>query len=244
MAALAAVRGVVSAVARNVVGEAGDAFATLEIQGAYPAPTVGVEYSQALPIVGGSGTYSAPAFVGVAPDGLSLSVGGTDLVLSGTPTNGGPFDFNVSVFDATNGWRAFSAQAFTVIVPVASERIQNGNFDDGDNGWEVGADWAIIAGQAVGTTGLTELVNILSTPIDSFADISAFSALLINPAPDSVIIYLRSESRDDVIYFGAGDGVIGPDTAVAGSHGPYTHLVIVNNDGADPISIDNVTLVV
>lgn len=122
------------------------------------------------------------------------------------------------------------------------EHIQNGNFDDGSTGWTVGVDWSIAGGQADGSNGLSELVNTLAVPVQSNADISTFSADLLNSGNNQVIISLRSDIADHVIYSDTGSGTIGPTIPAAGTRGPYHSLVIVNNDGADPISIDNITL--
>lgn len=59
----------------------------LAIDEAYPSATVSVPYSQDIAITGGDGTYSNPVLTqGTMPPGLSLSIVGSNLRLSGTPT--------------------------------------------------------------------------------------------------------------------------------------------------------------
>lgn len=122
------------------------------------------------------------------------------------------------------------------------EHIQNGTFADA-TGWTVGLDWDITGGQANGTPGLSELLNTLSVPVQSGADVSTFGANVGNIGGNNVLISLRSDFDDVAIYFGSADGAITTNTSPSLTHGPYHSLVIVNNDGADPISIDDVTLI-
>ena len=79
--------------------------------GTFAAPLYdGVSYSQTIPITGGSGTYSSPAVAsGSLPTGLSLSVSGANLVLSGTCSAGATFTFTCTVNDSLGNTSAASA---------------------------------------------------------------------------------------------------------------------------------------
>lgn len=83
--------------------------------GSLPAATVGAVYSQTLTASGGTAAYSFALSSGALPAGVNLSTGG---VLSGTPTAGGVFAFDVTVTDSTGGVGApFSAnQSYTLSV--------------------------------------------------------------------------------------------------------------------------------
>lgn len=53
----------------------------------FTSATIGVPYQSTMPIVGGNGVYSNPRLTqGTLPPGLSLSIVGNTLVMSGTPT--------------------------------------------------------------------------------------------------------------------------------------------------------------
>ena len=92
-------------------------YATLALTGTFASATVGVAYSSSLAITGGLAPYSLTGGTGVAsgtlPAGLSLSISGSNLVLSGTPTTAATSAFTASV-DSSDGQTATSAQSVTV----------------------------------------------------------------------------------------------------------------------------------
>lgn len=92
-------------------------YATLALTGTFPAATVGVPYSASLAIAGGSAPYSLTGGTGVAsgslPAGLALSIVGSTLVLSGTPTTAATATFVASV-TSTDSQTATSAQSIVV----------------------------------------------------------------------------------------------------------------------------------
>jgi alpha-tubulin suppressor-like RCC1 family protein len=69
----------------------------LEYQAFYG--TVGTAFIQGLSVYGGTGPYRFSAVGGTVPPGLTVSPAG---LLSGTPTSGGIFEFNIAVSDTTN----------------------------------------------------------------------------------------------------------------------------------------------
>lgn len=91
-------------------------FATLTLAGSYTgSATNGTPYSSALTIAGGSGNYSnARVSSGSLPSGLSLSISGTQLLLSGNPdTVGASNTFTVAV-DSDDG-QTVTSGAQTVV---------------------------------------------------------------------------------------------------------------------------------
>jgi len=78
------------------------------------AATVGVAYSQQLTASAGSGGYTYAITSGAKPAGINLSTGG---LLSGTPTEGGTFNFTVTATDSDNNTGA-QAYTWTVNVPT------------------------------------------------------------------------------------------------------------------------------
>jgi hypothetical protein len=105
-------------------------YPTLTLTGTYPSGDVGVPYSQNLAISGGNGVYSLTGGTGLAsgtlPAGLSLSIVGTNLVLSGTPTTiHADYTFTVSV-DSSDVQTATSAQDLS-ITPDPAEALDPGH---------------------------------------------------------------------------------------------------------------------
>lgn len=73
-------------------------YQTLYAGGAFTGTAyTDIGYSSSIPIVGGNGVYSAPTANGTLPPGLALSISGSNLVLSGTPTSLGDYSFTASV---------------------------------------------------------------------------------------------------------------------------------------------------
>lgn len=72
------------------------------------AGSISVAYSSSLTVAGGDGEYTnAVLGAGTLPPGLSLSVDGSTVVLSGTPTTAGIYNFTVKV-SSTDGQTATS----------------------------------------------------------------------------------------------------------------------------------------
>ncbi|POH60216.1 beta strand repeat-containing protein [Arthrobacter glacialis] len=79
-----------------------------------PAGTVAGAYNQSMVAAGGIGPYSYAITAGALPAGLSLSSAG---VLSGTPTAGGTFTFDVQATD-TGGFTGTRAYSLSVAAPT------------------------------------------------------------------------------------------------------------------------------
>jgi hypothetical protein len=74
----------------------------------------GVPYSQSIAISGGTGPYSSPAVAsGALPSGLSLSIVGSNLFLSGTCTSGATSTFTVSCHDSLGTSATSASQSLT-----------------------------------------------------------------------------------------------------------------------------------
>jgi uncharacterized protein YhjY with autotransporter beta-barrel domain len=96
--------------------------ATTFVFSSLPAPSVGVPYSQTIPVSGGLGPYKNFAVSsGSLPAGLSLSSSG---VLSGTPTTATTYNFTVQMDDSSSpttysGSHIYSLTVNTATVPGA-----------------------------------------------------------------------------------------------------------------------------
>lgn len=92
----------------------------------YPSATIGVPYQADIPITGGDGHYSNPRLTqGTMPPGLSLSIAGTNLRLSGTPT--GPFFGLIGVaVDSGDAQTCVQLMQFITLPPMTI----NGNWMD------------------------------------------------------------------------------------------------------------------
>jgi len=80
-----------------------------------PNAALGVFYSQALQVTGGSAPYTWATLTGTLPTGLSLSSGG---VISGTPTVAGTYTFTVKATDA--GANIGNSGTLSITVPGIS----------------------------------------------------------------------------------------------------------------------------
>lgn len=124
--------------------------AALALSGTFAAATVGVAYSSSLTITGGVAPYSLTGGTGVAsgslPAGLSLSISGSSLMLSGTPTTAATSSFTVSV-GSTDAQTATSAQSVIVAV-LASSCLLHFDGADGATSFvdETGKAWARFGG--------------------------------------------------------------------------------------------------
>src|SRR5262249_44842521 len=68
---------------------------------ALPADTLNIAYNQTQTITGGSGSYSGLNVTGL-PSGLTASLSGTTLTISGTPTVAGTFLLGITLHDDGN----------------------------------------------------------------------------------------------------------------------------------------------
>lgn len=87
----------------------------LTLTGVFPSGEPSTAYSHSITISGGDGVYSNPQVVsGSLPPGLSLSISGNLLTLSGTTgATGATYTFDVSV-DSGDGQTAVSSQSVEV----------------------------------------------------------------------------------------------------------------------------------
>lgn len=96
------------------------AYPTLALSGSYAAGTISTAYTSDLTISGGNAPYSLTGGTGLIsgslPAGLSLSVVGSVVRLSGTPTAEASYSFTVGV-SSSDGQSATSAQSVTVSHP-------------------------------------------------------------------------------------------------------------------------------
>jgi len=79
-----------------------------------PGGAVAGNYSQTISASGGIGSYYYTIISGALPNGLSLSSGG---VLSGTPSEGGNFNFTISATDTSN-FSASQAYSISIAAPT------------------------------------------------------------------------------------------------------------------------------
>jgi len=128
-----------------------NSYPTLTLTGTYPAAYVSIAYSNDLTIAGGNGVYSNPRVTsGSLPPGLSLSIVGSALRLSGTPTtaNATAYTFTAAV-DSGDGQTATSAQSVSSWGPslmfAASER----------GGWWDPSDFSTLWQDTAGTVAVT-----------------------------------------------------------------------------------------
>jgi autotransporter-associated beta strand protein len=101
----------------------------LGLSPALPANTINVVYNQTLDITGGSGTYSGLTVTGL-PTGLSASVSGTQITISGTPTVAGVFPLSITLHDDANNSDSTVASASLTINPapsITTSSLPNGN---------------------------------------------------------------------------------------------------------------------
>lgn len=116
-------------------------YGVLVLSGTFDAAAVGAAYSSSLAISGGSAPYFLTGGTGLAsgalPAGLSLSIVGSTLILSGTPTKAATSNFTASV-TSSDSQVATSAQTIVTTVAqtswssvnkTASIALSNGNAD-------------------------------------------------------------------------------------------------------------------
>lgn len=138
---------------------------------ALPNGSTGAAYSQTLTASGGVAAYRFSISAGVLPAGLNLSTAG---ILSGTPVQGGTFNFTVTATDANNcsGSRAYTliigcvfdiaprSQSFTASGGADSVSVTTGN----SCGWAAisNAAWITINGAASGSGNGTVNYSVAS----------------------------------------------------------------------------------
>jgi len=101
----------------------------IDLSPALPADTVNIAYDQTLNITGGSGTYSGLNVTGL-PAGLTASLSGTQLTISGSPTETGTFWLGITLHDdGTNGDSIVAMESLTVnsALGVMTSSLPNGN---------------------------------------------------------------------------------------------------------------------
>ncbi len=102
----------------DLADSAAIAYPTLALSGSYAGGTLASPYSSDLTISGGDGSYSnARVTSGSLPAGLSLSIVGSALRLSGTPTAVASSTFTVAV-DSGDGQTVSKAQTLQVQPPI------------------------------------------------------------------------------------------------------------------------------
>lgn len=96
---------------------------------ALPADTVNIAYNQSQNITGGSGTYSGLNVTGL-PSGLSASLSGAQLTISGTPTVTGTFPLSITLHDNTsNSDSTVASESLTInaALTITTSSLPNGN---------------------------------------------------------------------------------------------------------------------
>ena len=126
-------------------------YPLLTITGTFADGTVGTAYTSSLTIAGGNSMYSLTGGDGVVsgtlPTGLSLSISGSSLTLSGTPTAAFSGSFTVGV-DSGDGQSATSVQSPEISLPVFSpaDLFSNGQRGGYWNVQDLGTLWQDQAG--------------------------------------------------------------------------------------------------
>jgi hypothetical protein len=133
----------------------------LTLTGTYAAGSSGDAYTSSLAIAGGTAPYLNPRILsGALPPGLALSVVGSTLVLSGTPTAAASYTFDAAV-DSTDGQTADSSQTIAVAGGSGGDPFWDYvtsllHFEDGDGSTaftdQKGVAWTIHSGTPKETT--------------------------------------------------------------------------------------------
>ena len=112
--------------------------ATVAVTGTYPGGSTTSAYSADLTISGGTGPYTNPqTHSGSLPSGLSLSIVGSNLRLSGTPTatSDTTYTFTVSADDSLGATGISASQSVLIVVGDAHfSNVTLLNHFDGTNG--------------------------------------------------------------------------------------------------------------
>src|SRR5262249_17862570 len=90
--------------------------------------TINIGYYQTQSLTGGSGTYSALNVTGL-PSGLTASLSGTTLTISGTPTVSGTFPLSITLYDdGINNASSVASESLTVnpALGITSPSLPNG----------------------------------------------------------------------------------------------------------------------
>jgi hypothetical protein len=98
-----------------------------------PESTVGVDYNQTISASGGSGSLNVTYKVtsGTIPTGLNFNAANNQLVISGTPTESGTVDFDVTVTDSI-GYSFTQSYTLTInpAVSITPDSIPEGTVDE------------------------------------------------------------------------------------------------------------------
>lgn len=127
-------------------GEAEDYLVNLgfAISTANPLPTAaqGTAYSQTIQATNGTTPYTWQTPVTGLPTGMNAAQSGNDLVISGTPTVPGTFQFTVTVTDSKSPTPDQAQRQFqiTVVPPPAAMPFLD-DFST-DKGWQLGSTWS------------------------------------------------------------------------------------------------------
>lgn len=231
-------RSLASSLAKGPFGDS--SYALLSLVGTFPAGNSGVPYDSTIAIVGGSFPYTyAGLDAGVQPTGLTLSIVGAGLRLSGTPTVTDVFNF-VPIVRSSDGQVATSNQSVT-ISGAGVQRVQNGNFSSA-TGWNTsGAAWTIAAGVATNNTAGMFLINTLTTPLVGGESFMLSFDVNANPLVSGISVQLfNSVSMAAQVIFTDGS-TTGTKTSSGTVSGAFDQLRIAAVDDAGAI-IDNVSL--
>lgn len=101
-------------------------FPTLTVTGTFATPApLQTAYSSTLALAGGDGTYLNPrVHTGSLPLGLNLSIVGSTVKLSGSPTTAGTSSFTIAV-DSDDGQTAYSTTQSIVVVANLATALTN-----------------------------------------------------------------------------------------------------------------------
>ena len=110
------------------------AAATATISGTAPAGTVGVAYTYTFTTTNFVGAITPSVSAGALPAGLALSVSGSSIVLSGTPTTAAAYSFTVHGVGATSGVADSPPQSVTIAAAALYARFGYGTATAGVGG--------------------------------------------------------------------------------------------------------------
>jgi hypothetical protein len=144
--------------------------------------TVGASYNQSISVSGGSGTLSLATNLSASslPPGLSFSISGSKLTISGTPTTTGSVNFTVTGSDSNGDTTGAVSYSLTVNAAPLSLSPGNGPLPSSTVG--VAYSQSITASGGVGTLSLSTTPTTLSLPAGLGSNING-STLTISGTP-------------------------------------------------------------
>ncbi len=121
------------------------------------------------------------------------------------------------------------------------EHVQNGDFSSA-TGWTLGAGWTIAAGVATGVSTTDPLENALSSSIGNGEVVTWALTITTNTGGEMAANIFNDDYSSSFELFSGetGTGTLGGSVA-AGSGGPYTKLIVIDNVGGTLVVIDNVS---